>query len=268
MKNKKHQFIFYTKQKFSYQENNEFNIVEDKQNFYKKLEKELIKRIKIRSIISYTIGGILFIALLILAYFINYTEKLADVNISMGWVAIGVIALWLIIYYILGFFFYPAMHFDFHFKNLKNQVKDKCITYASSNYKIFIDKYSSYLGQVDFNIPDAKKPHIKRKNKMVGFLLIEPKKKNLIFNGKIASNIPYFTITLTGAKKICFFPCFALYIDGNKSKIANYDELEIQIEENPNPSISNRRLIIKSPYFNSEFYINSSFNQNFFNFKF
>lgn len=270
MKNYHHQFIFFTKQKFSYSRNNNFEIVENTSKLFKELEKEIIRKDKYRKICTYSIGSIIIIFLIILSFLVNNNEKFAALNLSMGWILIAGFFLWAVLYFIFGFFLYKSINFDFHFKNLKSPIQDKCITYASSNYKIFVDKYSQYLGKVDFNIPDEKNPQKKRKNKMVGFLLIEPKKRNFIFNGKVACNIPYYTLTFLGSNKLCFFPSFVLHINGKNTTIVNYEDLIVDISQSNNLAVSNQIVKITSTKKDLKivFSINSSFNQNFFNFKF
>lgn len=268
MKKAKHTFIFFTKQKFSYLENENYQILENPEILFQQIENEVKKRDQQRKLCSFISGGIILLALLVLSFFINYTEKLDQIHLGMGWVFIAAIFLWVLLYYILGFFFYPAIHFEFHFKNLKSQIPNQCHPYANSNYKIFVEKYASFLGNVDFYIPDKKHPERKRKNTLVGFLLIEPKKRNFIFNGKVACNLPYYTLSFQGSKKICFFPSFALYIHGRQTKIIRYEDLKVTIENSDNLAIQNRKVYLAAPNCNITFYINSSFNQNFFNFKF
>lgn len=58
----------------------------------------------------------------------------------------------------IWFIFYPSIQIDWHFKDLKSPLNDKCVTYYSSHYRPYVEKYEKFLGKVDFTYtPNASK---------------------------------------------------------------------------------------------------------------
>ena len=80
--------------------------------------------------------------------------------------------------------------------------------------------YSSYIKNTSFTI--------KEKKILIPFGLTSPSKfKNLIFNGKVASNIPYYYIAIK-SQRVLFLPGMVLFIDGKNSKVLSIDEFKIE----------------------------------------
>ena len=262
---KSKEIIVYNKEKISVQEKeSQFTLLNDEQKkeYYQTIEKEIEKKDKARRICT----------------------KIIFVLLAMGAIAYGIwgrpnqslwfflfllifVVTWALLYFICGFIFYQKIEINWHFKDLKSPLDNKCITYAGSHYRVYMEKYAKYLGNVDFTYtPNANK----KRRKMVGFAEVMPSKfKGLIFNGKIKSNIPYFAFYMRQGKKLCFFPGFVLYLAGKDTKVIAYSDFIIQKQESDQLSFSYHKVeLYNQQVLIATFYISNNFNMNFFNFKF
>ena len=231
---------------------------EEKKDVLNQIEKLIIKKDVSRKLTSLVIGLIMLLAALILAILLIFDK----VSIGDGkwfnytFILAGLILLWIVFYYLLGFIFYSKLTINIHFKNKKLTHQNSCVTYASSNYYKYVNNYLEYIKNTSFVVDENKK-----KKDLVLFGLKQPSVfKNLIFNGSINSNIPYYYLTIKN-KKFLFFPGFIIIIDGKDSKIIETNEFKV-VKTNKQYSLSHNDKLITS------FLDNGDFNVNFFNFKY
>lgn len=259
------EIIFYNKDKISVQEKDDkFNVLDEnqKKEYYQSIEKEIEKKDKARRICSHTI----FFTLAILAIIYGIFGKKNQTFWFFLFLLVFAVC-WALLYFILGLFCYKKIEINWHFKDFKSPLDNKCIAYAGSHYRVYVDKYSKYLGNVDFTYtPNANK----KRRKMVGFAKVMPSKyKGIIFNGKIKSNIPYFAFYMRQGKKLCFFPGFVLYLAGKDTKVISYSEFVINKVESDSSSFAYHKVELGyQDKILATFYISNNFNMNFFNFKF
>ncbi len=258
------EIIFYNKDKISVKDNDKFVILEEnaRTEKFSNLQTQIAKEDKIRRICTKTIFVLLCIGAIIYGIWGKPNGDLWFVIFLLSFVGI-----WAILYLVCGFVFYPKIKINWHFKDIKSPLNDKCITYYSSHYRVYIEKYAKFLGNVDFTYtPNANK----RKRQMIGFSLVEPKKRAFIFNGKISSNIPYFAFYMKKGKKLFFFPGFVIYLAGKLTKIIPIKDFKVEIDtKTETPTFT----YLKTSVYNKDelietFYISNNFNTNFFNFKF
>ena len=263
MKRKKHEIIFYNKNKLSIKTEDHYQIYEKEalMPFYQQMEQEIKKKDGIRRLCTKLIFGILCVGAILYGIFGR-----PNGNFWFFIFLIVFVLSWALLYLVFGLIFYPCIHIDWHFKDMKSPLDEKCVTYYSSHYRPYIDKYEKYLGKVDFTYtPNASK----KKRKMVGFALVMPKRRGIIFNGKISSNIPYFAFYFNHGKKLFFMPGFIVYLYGKKTKLIPYEQFHVQIEDNDSLNYAYKKIAL---YHQEEcleiLYVSNNFNQNFFNIKF
>ena len=149
------------------------------------------------------------------------------------------------------------MTLNFSFKSKKTSNPNSSLMYASSNYKKFVEQYSEYLKKTNFVIKGKRK----KQDVLIPFCLFMPSTfKNLIFNGKISSNIPYYYISFEN-KRLLFMPSMVVLIDGKNSKVMNIEDFSVE-EKNKTYLLYNKDKLIVS------FYVEGIFNKNFFYFKY
>jgi len=263
MKSRSKEFIFYNKEKLSIKKEDAFQLLssEEKQKEFESLQNEIAKKDKTRRICTRTIFTILCIGAIAYGIFGK-----PNGNFWFYLFLIVFVLSWALLYLIFGLIFYKSIIINWHFKDIKSPLDDKCVTYYSSHYRVYVQKYEKFLGNVYFTYtPNAKR----RKKKMVGFALVMPKRKRFIFNGKIESNIPYFAFYMTHGKKLFFFPGMIIYLNGKDTKVMSHEDFKVIIDESDSLSFSylKTQLLYKNQEI-ATFYISNNFNKNFFNFKF
>lgn len=162
--------------------------------------------------------------------------------------------LWVLFYYVFGLIFYKKIQIDFYFKSKKTNNPNSALMYASSNYYKWVNNYSSYLKKSNFTLKDKPKS-------VVGFGLTKQSfYKNIIFNGKIASNVPYFYISIKN-QKILFLPSMVIIVDGKNSKVIESNDFKVIKQNKTYHLYANDKLINCIDEVNE-------FNINFFYFKY
>lgn len=186
----------------------------EKEKLFKEIENKVKKADSNRKKVS-LISGVCILILFIIFSIFTFTNKInlgQSKLINITFIAALAILLWVFIYYILGLFLYKKIHINYYFKSKKTSNPNSALMYASSNYYKYVKQYSSYLKQANFSEVDNPK-------KLVSFGLTKISKfKNIIFNGKISSNIPYFYISYKN-KKLLFLPGIIILVDGKNSKV-------------------------------------------------
>ena len=132
---------------------------DEKEKILLDIEKEVAKKDYNRKMFSMLIGvSLAFIALLIAFLMLIEVITLGTGQwFNYTYLVTGLFLLWVILYYVLGLIFYPSIKINFHFKSHKANNINSCVTFASSNYSKFIDKYSSYLRMTNFVIKGKNK---------------------------------------------------------------------------------------------------------------
>lgn len=225
---------------------------DEKLSLFDKIRKYATKSDILRRRFSLIIGIILVLSLVIL------TTLMITGIISLGknqwFIYIFVFALfvllWVVFYYLFGFIFYKKLQINIHFKG----TGDFANNYAKSNYAKWINRYKDNLGKTNFILND-------NKNTPISFGLSSPSLfKNLIFNGKISSNIPYFYMSYKSCH-IIFMPSFVLIINKDKTDIIEISNFNYK-KENNNYELYNKDTKIIS------FHTDYNFDINFFYFNF
>ena len=175
---------------------------------------------------------------------------------TFTFICAGLVLVWIVLYFILGLFFYRKLTINFHFKNSKITNPNSCVTFASSNYYKFVNNYSKYVTNTSFvENSDSKK------KKLVLFGLKKPVGySSFIFNGNASTNIPYFYLTIKN-QKFLFLPGFVILVCGKKSDVIANNEFHVKQQEKTYHLYKNDTLI-------TSFIDNSDFNINFFYFKY
>ena len=232
---------------------------EEKEQLFIKIENEIKKKDSNRKLVSLIIGLVmLVVAVLTLFLMIFKVISLGESQIFNYTIFIAfLVALWILFYYIFGFIFYSKMQINFSFKSKKTSNPNSALMYASSNYKRWIEQYSEYLKQTNFVIEKKNK----KQNELIPFCLYMPSTfKNLIFNGKISSNVPYYYLSISN-KRLLFLPSMIILIDGKNSKVINVDDFKVE-EKNKTYLLYHKDKLITS------FKCEGKFNVNFFYFKY
>ena len=117
---------------------------DEKEKILLDIEKEVAKKDYNRKMFSMLIGvSLAFIALLIAFLMLIEVITLGTGQwFNYTYLVTGLFLLWVILYYFLGLIFYPSVKINFHFKSHKANNINSCVTFASSNYSKFIDKYT------------------------------------------------------------------------------------------------------------------------------
>lgn len=231
---------------------------EQKKELLNKIEKLVIKKDVTRKLTSLIVGLLMLLSAIILAILLMFNiVSIGDAKwFNYTFICAALILLWIVLYYLLGFIFYSKLTLNIHFKNKKLTHPNSCVTYASSNYAKYVNLYSEYIKNTAFVVNNNKK-----KKDLVLFGLKQPSWfKNLIFNGSINSNIPYYYLTIKN-EKFLFFPGFIIIINGKNSKVIESNEFKVNKSNKIYSLYHNDKLL-------TSFIDNGEFNVNFFNFKY
>ena len=232
---------------------------DEKEKILLDIEKEVAKKDYNRKMFSMLIGvSLAFIALLIAFLMLIEVITLGTGQwFNYTYLVTGLFLLWVILYYFLGLIFYPSVKINFHFKSHKANNINSCVTFASSNYSKFIDKYSSYLRMTNFVI----KGKNKKKDILLPFGIKNVSKiKNIIFNGSIKCNVPYYYLSYKN-QNFLFLPGFIIHVNGKDSKVIQIKDFKV-VENNNYYEIYNCDTLLVS------FKCEGEFDKNFFYFKF
>lgn len=229
---------------------------EEKQKLFDDIENKVKKadyNRKLTSLISGIIIFISFVTLMVLSF--TNTINLGKTKlINITFIAALAILLWVLIYYISGLFLFKKIHINYYFKSKKTSNPNSALMYASSNYYKFVSQYSNYLKQANFSEVDNPK-------KLVSFGLTKVSTiRNIIFNGKISSNIPYFYISYSN-KKLLFLPAMIILVDGKDSKVIEPSAFKVKKQNKTYHLYNDDKLIISIDEL-------VDFNINFFYFKY
>jgi len=195
---------------------------------YSKEEKEhlldnICQNIKIkdrnRKLCSLLIGVLLLVIALTIMFLMifNVISLGAGQWFNYTFVLLGLVCLWVLLYFISGFIFYQKEIINFHFKGYGNAATG----YQDTTYAKWIERYRDYLGKVSFTPLDNPK-------KIITYALCIPSPyKNLIFNGKIKSNIPYYYMSYKDVRYL-FLPGMIIIVNKNESKVLPINEISIK----------------------------------------
>lgn len=232
---------------------------EEKNELFAQLKKEVIKKDTYRKKFSFFLGlflltiAILIALLMILKVFTLGTGQWFNYTFLL----VFFVFLWVLFYYLCGFIFYSKMNVHIYFKNHKTTQPNSCERYASSNYCKWVNQYRYYLSITNFILPKGNK----KKTFIVPFSLRMPSSfKNLIFNGHLSCNVPYYYLNVKN-KKILFLPGMVWVIDGKNSDVFSSEELKVQLKDNVYQLYKNNEWI-------TQFQCDGEFNINFFYFKY
>ena len=229
---------------------------EEKQKLFNEIESKVKKADHTRKITSLISGIFIYVAFFFFVgvYFYNSADSKENKLINLTFALAAAIALWVFIYYILGLFLYKKIHINYYFKSKKTSNPNSALMYASSNYYKYVNQYSSYLKQANFSEVDNPK-------KLVSFGLTKVSKiRNIIFNGKVSSNIPYFYISSKN-KKLLFLPGMIILVDGKNSKVIDPSNFKVSKQNKTYHLYNDDKLIISIDEL-------VDFNINFFYFKY
>lgn len=232
---------------------------EQKEKLFLSLEKKIIKSDVNRKKISLVIGLIMLFSALTIAFLMVFKViKLGESQIFNYTILIAfLVFLWIVLYYLLGFIFYKKIVINYSFKSKKVNNYNSSVMYASSNYYKFVNQYSDYLQKTNFVINKEKK----KQNVLVPFCMYKPSFfKNIIFNGKICSNVPYFYLSFDN-KRLLFLPAMIILVDGKHSKVLDVDCLKVEEKNKTYLLYLQDKLVIS-------FNVEGIFNKNFFYFKY
>lgn len=228
---------------------------DEKANLLNEIKNKIIKKDSSRKLCSLIVGILLLITAVVLFFLLLFDYiNIGDAKwFNFTFLCAALVALWIILYYLLGFIFYSRLIINIHFKSKKS---NSCITFASSNYCKYINLYSSYIKNTSLYKDKVSK------NNLVLFGLKTPSTfKNIIFNGSIFSNIPYYYLTIKN-QKYMFFPGFVIIVDKKNSMIIENNDFNVKKEGNTY-NLYNKDILL-----NSFIDKNDEFNINFFYFKY
>lgn len=229
---------------------------EERKQLFNEIEEKVKKADYNRKLSSLIIGlSMLVLGLTLLILMLCKVINLGKSQwFNFTFIIAGLIVLWVLLYYVFGLFFYKKIKLDFFFKSKKTSNPNSALLYASSNYYKWVNNYSTYLKQSNFTLKDKPKS-------IAGFGLTKQSfYKNIIFNGKIASNIPYFYISIKN-QKILFLPSIVIVVDGKNSMVIEPNDFKVIKENKTYHFYSNDKLI-------NSIDVVSEFNINFFYFKY
>ena len=229
---------------------------EEKDKLFQEIENKVKKADNARKKSSLIVGIILYVAFFFFVG-LSFSEniKISDNKLIIITFALALtIALWVFIYYLLGLFLYKKIHINFYFKSKKTSNPNSALMYASSNYYKYVNQYSSYLKQANFS-------EVGNSKKLVSFGLTKVSTvRNIIFNGKISSNIPYFYISYKN-KKLLFLPGMVVLVDGKNSKVIEPNDFKVSKQNKTYHLYNNDKLMFSIDEL-------VDFNINFFYFKY
>ena len=245
--------------------NGKFSTLEDDkvvflniQGYLNKLNTRINKKIRNRNLCAY-FSGVFCLAMLSLLATLLLTNVIDWGTMGLYYftlVIAGMVLVWLLLYYALGFIFFPKEKIDMHFKDLKRQ--DALIRYASSNYSSYINTYTKYAGTNCLVSLDKNGKNVTP----LTFKLIKPNNNivNAIFNYRISLNVPYFYLSLRKDKFI-FLPGICIYMNNRKAICMLNDDLSVSMKDNNYTLAYHDEILLR-------FSNLGDFNVNFFNFKY
>ena len=248
----KYEILYLNNNQIGIYENEKTRILnpEQKQEFFTDLATLFSKKESNRRLFSLLIG-ILMLIIAITFAILNIFDVFSIDWFTYTFICAGLIVLWVLSYFICGFIFYSKIEINFYFKDKSNR---NYLHYASSNYSKYINKFSQYLGLTKFSYVDNNK-------KIVPFALKMPKfYQNIIYNGHIKSNVPYFYMSSEG-NHILFVPGFVIFIDKKATKIISNSEITLK-EDNKKYQLYQADTLL------FEFINNGEFDLNFFYFNY
>lgn len=229
---------------------------DEKEKLFIDLENKIKKADYRRKITSLIVGIVLYVAFFFFVglTFSNTIDLGENKIVNLTFALAVAVATWVLFYYILGLFLYKKIHINYYFKSKKTSNPNSALMYASSNYYKYVNQYSSYLKQANFS-------EVNNPKKLVSFGLTKISKfKNIIFNGKISSNVPYFYISYKN-KRLLFLPGMVILVDGKNSKVIEPTNLKVSKQNKTYHLYNDDKLIISMDEL-------VDFNINFFYFKY
>ena len=252
------EYVYANNQLFGHFQDNVYinYTLKDKEELLESLKKEVKEKDYRRKMFSLIIGLVMLVIAIVVA-----TLNLIK-TIDIGWfnytfVLVLLMLVWVFFYYVFGLIFYSKIKINVMFKSHKMQNINSCVTYASSQYCKWLDNYSTYLKNTNFQIEKKNK----KKNELVPFGIKKPSNiKNIIFNGSVSCNVPYYYLSFKN-KKMLFLPGFIILVDGKNSDIIYNNELKVTEKEKTYQIYKNDKLIVSFKCF-------GEFDINFFYFKY
>ncbi len=232
---------------------------DERNEFFKQLKNEIIQKDTRRKKTSLGVGSILLLVAITIALLMILKVMTLGTGqwFNYTFLLVFLVFLWVLFYYLFGFIFYRKIFMNFYFKSSKSNHPNSCERYASSNYCKWVNQYGNYLSMTNFTKPKGNK----KKKEIVSFGLRNPSTfKNLIFNGHLACNVPYFYLSEKG-QKILFLPGMVCLIKGKQSDVFANEDLNVKLEKNTYKLYKKDELITK-------FDCDGEFNINFFYFKY
>lgn len=229
---------------------------DEKAILFDTLKKELIKKDYNRKLFSLIIGLLsLFIAISFALLMIFNVISLGTMQwFYFTFILVALILFWVLFYYIFGFIFYSKIKMNIYFKNPKLKDSNFCVEYASSFYYKWINKYIESLSDPLYSISE-------KKDTPIAFGLKMPSKiKNLIFNGHINLNIPYYYFAIS-SQRILFLPGMIVVVNGKKSDVFSSTLLNFKQNGKEISLYKNEKLLLT-------FKASGEFDINFFHFKY
>lgn len=229
---------------------------DEKEKLFIDLENKIKKADYRRKITSLIVGIVLYVAFFFFVglTFSNTIDLGENKIVNLTFALAVAVATWVLFYYILGLFLYKKIHINYYFKSKKTSNPNSALMYASSNYYKYVNQYSSYLKQANFS-------EVNNPKKLVSFGLTKISKfKNIIFNGKISSNVPYFYISYKN-KRLLFLPGMVILVDGKNSKVIEPTNFKVSKQNKTYHLYNDDKLIISMDEL-------VDFNINFFYFKY
>ena len=256
-----YELVYVNNQMYGHFEDNVFLSYskEEKKEILSKLEKEIARKDHNRKRFSTFIGlTLLMVAIIIAILMLCKVFTLGTGQwFNYTYLVTFLFVLWLALYYLFGFFFYKKVKVNFYFKSHKSNNINSCVTFASSNYQKWMDKYLQYLKQTNFVIPKKSK----KKDILLPFGIKAPSTfKNFIFNGSIKCNVPYYYLSVQN-KKYLFLPGMIVLVDGKESKVFEIEEFKVVENKKTYHFYNNDKLLLS-------FKCQGDFNINFFYFKY
>lgn len=232
---------------------------EEKEQLFLAIEKRIIKSDLNRKKTSLIVGLCMLLSAIIIAFLMAFKViRLGESQLFNYTILIAfLVFIWIVLYYLLGFIFYKKIVINYSFKSKKINNYNSSVMYASSNYYKFVVQYSEYLQKTNFVIEKKNK----KKNVLVPFCLYQPSLlKNIIFNGKICSNVPYYYLSFDN-KRLLFLPAMIILVDGKNSKVYDIDSLKVEEKNKTYLIYLQDKLVVC-------FKVEGTFNKNFFYFKY
>lgn len=195
---------------------------DERNDLYSSVEKKIKEKDYNRKIFSLVIGC--FLAVVAIVIMILFLCKVIDIGwLLYSFIVAGLVIVWALFYFLFGFIFYSKLKINYSFKSGK-----EVVNFASSNFKKYVDQYYNLL---TYTTLYATKQRGKKKT-LYPFCCFTPKKfKDIIFNGKISTNIPYYYISVE-SKRILFLPGITVIVDKKNSTIIPNENINVELVDN------------------------------------